>query len=798
MSTGKQTPMGIDALTALLQNTGLTINPGVTTYVGTSHTNTSYTPGTIVTATALNYLVQAIQNAYPRLATSEITSTTYNNLISIGSTTIPALGDSKPNTYTFTGYVNNGDPDRNDPNPGVSWLPYDSTNPVTQAGFIRLFALQAWNEFNWNGPSTATTVLYKDFLATFSNCESVANYNNKSINIMNNASTFLEGTYSNMDDLITADIAGVNLAMRTFGQDLIALGKVIDLGNLEVFGLPSVLLRTIKRYNAITQSLSLALLASELQVSEVEKILAGATPSKLQEQKIYSAFLLILGVDLADVLIPLNCKTEGLNSLADLLNPMKLLPNSYLSLTVPVYNVSPGPTNSKTYYPIYNGSGVNTTLNSDTIGQYFGLYLEGILPTDVAIACGAFGVAMRQIKKIKGAPIEKFAQVVANLETTKNLTLVGGTNVPVDPTATTAAAQALGQGSGPNGTYTMSDFFGCMSGLPYAWKDIQTLITQLQTSALVTTYTNLYSTVSAGPASSSPGDIAAYNTAIQTLINTANSQITAIKIANPITANTLNKLYDNIGTQLTIEQTARNNALTPVPYPGRDPNLSQYPGTIYSFIDTVPIYAEDTLPHMTAQTIEAIADWSFLGGQSLVGMMRQSRNKTRLASIGIPLDDDVSEELSESTTNALIANGTVPTNRSGIVTNAGITYTIPSVPSIDSPPEPSGFYDGVYKVSSGRTSSTANVISTTSLGQLLDNFVPAIPQVGPVVVLGTGTTLDTGQAVEPGSFAGSPYRDLIPPNLNTVYTSKVLSPAVLSVPEAIDQVITCNCDCWVN
>jgi hypothetical protein len=61
-----------------------------------------------------------------------------------------------------------------------------------------------------------------------------------------------------------------------------------------------------------------------------------------------------------------------------------------------------------------------------------------------------------------------------------------------------------------------------------------------------------------------------------------------------------------------------------------------------------------------------------------------------------------------------------------------------------------------------------------------------------------GTTLDVGQADVPGSLAGSVYQNLIPPNLNTSYTSGILSPATLSVPEAIDQVIRCNCDCWMQ
>ena len=63
---------------------------------------------------------------------------------------------------------------------------------------------------------------------------------------------------------------------------------------------------------------------------------------------------------------------------------------------------------------------------------------------------------------------------------------------------------------------------------------------------------------------------------------------------------------------------------------------------------------------------------------------------------------------------------------------------------------------------------------------------------------GNGQVIDTGQAIEPGSFAGSRYRNLIPPELSAIYTSDVLLPSTYSIQEAIDEVIRCNCDCWDN
>lgn len=364
--TGKQSPLGVNALSSLLQNTGLTINPIVPNRVGVSHNVSSYTFGSIVDNSCLRLLTYAINDGYNR---GQLNSTTYNNLISIGSSTIPALGNSKAPTFTYTGAANTGDATSTGAQT-ASWLPYDSTNDASQWGYLRLIALQAWNEFNWNGTSATVTPEYKDFMQSFITGYSFIDYTNATISAMSNSPTFLQGTYSNMNDLITADIAGVNLAFRDFGQDLIALGKVIDTTTLSSFGLPSNLLQTLRKYNAITQSLSLALIASDISVSDLENILSGATiPTVQQEQQMYGAFLIVVGVDLADILIPVNCKTKGLESLADLLNPKKLFPNSYQALTVPVYNASSGPTNSKTYYPIYGQGGTNQALTSPAVSR---------------------------------------------------------------------------------------------------------------------------------------------------------------------------------------------------------------------------------------------------------------------------------------------------------------------------------------------------------------------------------------------------------------------------------------------
>jgi len=308
---GQQTPNSINLTASLLSSTGLTINATAAGFMGSSTAEANYTKGTIGSSTVLNRLIDSINLAHGKIGVgvNDVSQAVYDALISIGSSTIPALGNSKPATYSST-----------------------VSNSLARYGFIRFPALQAYNEFVTGGGA------YRDFCLSFITAMSFRDITNPTIISLANSVNYLQGIYSNMNDLITADITGVNQATLYWGQDLINLGRAINLANIDKFGTPSVLLITLQRNNAISQALSYALIFSGLTTTEVNSILNGVEVTPQQEQKIYNAFVLVTGNDLTDVLIPLNVQTTGLQSLADLLNPIKLFPNSYASLTV-LFNI---------------------------------------------------------------------------------------------------------------------------------------------------------------------------------------------------------------------------------------------------------------------------------------------------------------------------------------------------------------------------------------------------------------------------------------------------------------------------
>lgn len=861
--TGKQSPLGINVLGSLMTPSDspkapIQINAVVTDFIGESKDYSTYTPGSLIDSTVLDKLTDAINVAFNDPLVDE---PTYNALISIGANSIPALGNTPPPTYTFTGNTNPGSPD------GINqpWLPWQKdslavppvTGEQTQWGWVRMFALQAWNEFNWNGTQNASNVEYSNFCTAFSQITGFMESTNASINAVANSNNFLEGSFSNMNDMLTGDITGVSLSTVQFGQDLIALGKSLNLSTIASFGLPSNLLKTINQCNGITQSLSLALLSSGLTLTDIQNILTiSATVD--QEQKIYGAFLIITGADLREIVITLNCKTTNIESLADLLNIKKLFPNSYTSLTVPLYNTTVVPSNSKTYYLLYENGGVSARLSSPNVVQQVGIiippgppplqsqttlgviqelrpgfdsYLTNILPTDQAIAAGSFGFSMQQIKNISDMPIEKFAQVVANLETVRGLDLLQGVSQPVDPELASLAAGTMAKGMGPNGAYTMSDFFGCMSGLPYAWRDIQTYILNVQTPALISIYNDLYDAIISISTIIDPMPI------INGIIGQANAEIENILNTNPEKAQILNTLWNNTGIQLTAEQTARQAALQPVEVAAPPDQLGVSPDAQISFVDSIPEWAKNTLPHMQAQTLEAIADWTTIGGQSLVGLMREQRNKERLAQLGIPPGDNIDDTLEPKQVQILLANGTSPTAKTGVTIpgigcdiNANTTFTIPSslqVKTVDQTiiPAPFGYLnpnDEQYYITNktiggqGGTTTlgeytvlgTLQILSINSNGNVLGpycdgtgpdgaNTIQPIT-VGAKISTGIGNPLDLGNPVEPGSLAGSEFKDTIPDNLNLAYTSGLLSPATYNTDDAVEEVIRCNCDCWLE
>lgn len=329
-------------------------------------------------------------------------------------------------------------------------------------GFIATVARQAYYEL-WSDVSSRRINQYTEIVKSFQQCYNWKQSKNSSISSFVNSKTFLKGNFSNMNDLTTSDIAGVSLSFKLFGNDMIRLGKSLDMSSIDKFGLPSKFLLNLQSKGAITDALKLALLYNDFSTVELGKIFESAYIStSSQEKKIYASLDLIRGQDLDNVKTILNCTTENLESLVDLINPRKMFPDSYRTLTIPKYGIN-NPATSKVYDFIYAESGVNNRIEN------WGDYLSGILSDELAIACGAFMMTMNQIKNIRLMNTEQLAQTIANLEVTdKGLPLINsGNGNSVNITAVNDILAQISHGSGNSGTYKQCDFFGAASAYPY-------------------------------------------------------------------------------------------------------------------------------------------------------------------------------------------------------------------------------------------------------------------------------------------------------------------------------------------
>lgn len=291
---------------------------------------------------------------------------------------------------------------------------------------------------------------------------------------------------------------------------------------------------------------------------------------------------------------------------------------------------------------------------------------------------------------------------------------------------------------------------------------------------------------------------AARQARINELIIEADAEIQNILTSSDVNfarAKLLNANWNQLGTALKIEQRARYTAIPPVPIP-RDPFLALYPTSLYNFVDSIPDYAANTMPHGPAQSLEMMSDQCSVGGQSLIGLMRQERNQQRLDSIGVSLDNNIPNTMSEEDQRQIMANGTKcgATSDAGILADNGLAFTMPAFPTTQNcenellQPNKTTLYDenesALRKFEESKPGSIATLLTDPSCNAIAGPNIP----IGPSTLLGTGIP----------SITDDETANVLPITLNVDFTTGTLLPNQYDVPTAIDNVIECNCDCWVN
>lgn len=574
-------------------------------------------------------LLAVIDDAYD-IPALNITANTKSRLVSIGANVsgnfLPAVADSLPSNVTI------------------------NTGSTQFRGLTRELQFAA-ELYLGDGD-------YSVFCQAFATADSYVSVTNQMIFCANNANNYLGPTFSNMDNLITGDATRVNLATSAFGSDLEALGDLIDFENLLYFGTPAGLLRQLSQQgnmlNGTLPAIRAALVASGLTDSDISDLVnlnvvglfnpAGLTAEAFDrlQKRAYPALCTIRDADLADVLAILNVRTTNIQTMCELLDPKKIFPNSYNSLTLATAGGD---------VLIYDNSGdvsniIEPTLNSGTVVVSGCENLAKIVPPAQAAADRALQVSLAQIKNIINTELPPVAAAIKNLATLRDLPLINDVATPISVTTRDFYANTLAIGSGPVGSLLLTDVLGTPTGqgvneyLAPVNQRLAELILQGDLNDLTAIYQRMSSLFSGTygtpptiniPSGAGAGSYTTYDAALQALITAANTEVGNVISNIGNYAQEINTAWVAMSQHLAREAVLQSRA-------GLDfstlTGLGQ--NEITSFLNNLGSYGVNTQVGMSAQYLQNIANLTVMPGQALIGAMRESRNNRALdvATIG--------------------------------------------------------------------------------------------------------------------------------------------------------------------
>ena len=249
-------------------------------------------------------------------ATQVLNSSTLTALQTLGANTLPALTNAIPGNFTSAlnvlapggGFGGGGG--------GLTGLINQTASGIMGSGDLTRFA-QIYNS------AQGSRGLVNQMI------NSVGNVNNI-------AKTFGPVT-GGMDGLITGSMNQVTQAFGSFGADLRNLGNLIDMRNLPNLGSPAALVKQLASQGGLVPGVENAMRSVGIDSRTITNLVAGG-PTNITDsanRALYQVMTQITGQELNQVKQVLGVRTPGINNMADLLNPTKILPTSFPSLTMP-------------------------------------------------------------------------------------------------------------------------------------------------------------------------------------------------------------------------------------------------------------------------------------------------------------------------------------------------------------------------------------------------------------------------------------------------------------------------------
>ena len=302
MANGSLTALQLDAAAGLLQNQGIGISASLTQAI-TQYQDTA--------------LISPFLNTIQVGSANALSAGVIANLETLAANTCSAFSNSIPPTYANIGV-------------GNAFISIGITNAnIKQMSTV--ITAQAAVDICDNNVSKLTQAVNQ--------AQGYAEQTSIFINSAVNSQTYLGNTFTSINSMITGSVGTINLVTTAFGSDLQNLGQLINLRNLDNFGTPLALVQQLFSVAGTVPILSVAFVNAGI-AEEVVLNLTNPTASVTDsiQRAMYQALTQITGSDLSQLLQVLGVTTVGLKTAADLLNPLKLFPNSFQSLTTPTAN----------------------------------------------------------------------------------------------------------------------------------------------------------------------------------------------------------------------------------------------------------------------------------------------------------------------------------------------------------------------------------------------------------------------------------------------------------------------------
>jgi len=549
---------------------GLLTNQGLQTPLALTSAISQYNSVDIVVA-----LSQVTTNAISILGNSEVTL----GLLTLGNATMPAATNAIPYNYANTIAVAYPT--------GLSGYVTDRANYFLGNGDLTKFSQIIHASQNYIQQSTA-----------YINAANNANLNDPTFN------------FPGENNLITANFSDCSTDLTTFGQDFARLGLAINLKNIDNIGSPVTVLQNLASAGGLTNGVIQALLNQGLSPATIGKLPnVNYTVSANDNLSVYNALSTVTGNDLSQALKVLGCQTPGIASLADILNPAKLFPNSYTTITVRV---------AGNLINVYSASPVNTI---NPLLPNLGSRLNAIIPPDQAQAWYALQRDLNAVKGIEHMNTTSVGQLVQTLETVVDLPMIANFNQYVPASTQLYWNSEFGLGSGPGNTIIAYDILGTAVGSPETVE-----LTAAVANLAVFDFGNL-SNVYLQMANSLANDPANANvTFLNTLIPDAQANLMSIAATNPQANTNLWTSWANISYQLyrendflTISGLEQPNALS-----------SNSTTATLSLIGTLHNLGTDVQTGGYSDLLTNLANTNTLYGQAVVASLREGRNITTI------------------------------------------------------------------------------------------------------------------------------------------------------------------------